>query len=244
LVKTLVLPARVTEILVVLALTACAGSDSSGVVGRDSSGVHIVVSDGAGKWTDASRPAWMEVARVRQMEADTNYQFGNITAADLGSDGAIYVLDLASGRIRAFDSTGKFLRSISRKGTGPGEIGPTASTMIAAAGDTLLVVDIMGQKASTFSGDGALLGSFDTPISDGLPVKWMERNDGTIVVQVRQLDMSAIVGRATGVAAGAGRAASAGAMPGDQLQIRSNSGKVLDITNALDDDPRRAPIRS
>jgi hypothetical protein len=204
------------------------------VAGRDSAGIHIVVSGGAGQWTEASRPRWRELSRVRQVETDTNYQFGNVVAADLGTDGTIFLLDLSSGRIRAFDSTGRFLRSMSRRGTGPGEIGATASTLIATSGDTLLVVDPGGQKASIFSSDGVPLGSFDTPISDGVPIKWMERNDGTVIVQVRQFDISATTGRVTGMGTAApGRAGGAVTTAGDQLQIRSIQGNVLDTLLTL-----------
>ncbi len=59
------------------------------------------------------------------------------------SDGTIYVLDFQATEVRAFDADGRYLRTIVRRGEGPGEI--TAANGIVLSGDTLLWVHDHGK---------------------------------------------------------------------------------------------------
>ena len=52
------------------------------------------------------------------------------------SDGTIYVLDFAATEVRAYDPDGRYLRTVARRGEGPGEI--TAANGIFLVADTLL----------------------------------------------------------------------------------------------------------
>ena len=67
---------------------------------------------------------------------DPNFTFGDIRGIQAASDGTIYVLDYSATEVRAYDPDGRYLRTISRQGEGPGEI--TAANGIFLAGDTLL----------------------------------------------------------------------------------------------------------
>ena len=53
---------------------------------------------------------------------DPNFTFGDIRGIQAASDGTIYVLDYSATEVRAYDSDGRYLRTISRRGEGPGEI--------------------------------------------------------------------------------------------------------------------------
>ena len=67
---------------------------------------------------------------------DPNLLFGDIRGIQASSDGNIYVLDYQAAEVRVFDSDGRYLRTIVRRGEGPGEV--TAANGIVLSGDTLL----------------------------------------------------------------------------------------------------------
>ena len=67
---------------------------------------------------------------------DANLLFGDIRGIQASSDGTIFVLDYQAREVRAFDSDGRYLRTIVRRGEGPGEI--AAANGIVLLGDTLL----------------------------------------------------------------------------------------------------------
>lgn len=74
---------------------------------------------------------------------DLNLVFGAIRGVQVASDGTIYILDQQAAEVRVFDSGGRYLRTIVRRGEGPGEI--AASNGIFLSGDTLLWVHDTGQ---------------------------------------------------------------------------------------------------
>ena len=83
-------------------------------------------------------------------EAHIDLQFGSVDGTDpnltfgaiqvrAASDGTIYVLDQQAAEVRVFDSGGQYLRTIVRRGEGPGEIG--GANGIFLSGDTLLWIN-------------------------------------------------------------------------------------------------------
>ena len=69
---------------------------------------------------------------------DPNLTFGAIRSVQAARDGSIYVLDRQAAEVRVFDSGGKYLRTVVRRGDGPGEI--RDANGIYLSGDTLLWV--------------------------------------------------------------------------------------------------------
>ena len=67
---------------------------------------------------------------------DPNLTFGRIQGIQAASDGTIYVLDGQPDEVRVFGPDGEYLRTIVRRGEGPGET--TGASGIILAGDTLL----------------------------------------------------------------------------------------------------------
>ena len=74
---------------------------------------------------------------------DPNLIFGDIRGIQAGSDGTIYVLDFQATEVRAYDPDGQYLRTIARRGEGPGEI--TEANGIILSGDTLLWIQDHGK---------------------------------------------------------------------------------------------------
>ena len=52
---------------------------------------------------------------------DLNLIFGDVRGIQAAGDGTIYVLDQQAAEVRVFDSGGEYLRTIVRRGEGPGE---------------------------------------------------------------------------------------------------------------------------
>jgi len=83
--------------------------------------------------------------------------FGNIWDADLDSRGRIYVADYGQAQVTVFDNNGRYLRTIGRRGSGPGEF-QNPMQIAVGPGDTLLVFDIGLRRLSKFAPDGAYVG--------------------------------------------------------------------------------------
>jgi hypothetical protein len=125
---------------------------------RDSAGIQIVENrlktDGdSGIVRVAGRPPDLSIGAV---EGDSAYLFSTVWGTRRLSSGAIAVLNQDSYQVRYFDSAGKFVRAIGRKGDGPGEFpgrfGPR--TICPLSVDSLAVVDGQGVTVSTFDPDG------------------------------------------------------------------------------------------
>ncbi len=78
-------------------------------------------------------------------EDDPNFIFGEIRGIQAASDGTIYVVDNQALEVRVFSPEGDYLRTIVRRGEGPGEILRTNGIIL--SGDTLLWVNETRQWA-------------------------------------------------------------------------------------------------
>ncbi|OGD23663.1 MAG: hypothetical protein A2Y70_06320 [Candidatus Aminicenantes bacterium RBG_13_64_14] len=85
----------------------------------------------------------------------TEYLFSRINDIEVDEEGLIYVIDDADSNIRVFDKDGGFLRTIGRKGQGPGEFQKPIGLQV-TADDKLYVVDYSG-RAVYFSLEGDFL---------------------------------------------------------------------------------------
>lgn len=94
--------------------------------------------------------ALFSVGRADGRAADA---FGAV--ADVAFDAAenLYVLDRLNARVVVFDSTGRFLRTMGRRGGGPGELGAPQQMAVTRAGD--VIVSDAGRRALVvFDADG------------------------------------------------------------------------------------------
>jgi hypothetical protein len=113
----------------ILVIGACqnAGEGAREAVVTDSSGVEIVTSPS---------PAWQETGwridsapllEIGVESGEEPYQLNRVFDALRLPDGSVLVGNSGSGEIRVFDASGRFVRSIGRRGNGPGEFGELSS---------------------------------------------------------------------------------------------------------------------
>ena len=94
---------------------------------------------------------------------DPNVTFAAIRGIQAAADGTIYVLDQQASEVRVFDSGGGYLRTIARRGEGPGEIGQANGILL--SGDTLLWIhDTHRWTIVGVDTDGREVRRFDKPV--------------------------------------------------------------------------------
>lgn len=112
-------------VLVLVWVAACdegSGSTVPSVVSHDSAGVQIITTSapawapGTG-WTIDDEP----VLSIGLAEGEAPYLFGEISGAARFADGFIAVADRQGAEIRLFNQDGRHVRSMGRRGKGPGE---------------------------------------------------------------------------------------------------------------------------
>jgi len=84
------------------------------------------------------------------------YTFSQINDLDVDDNGNIYGIDNSSAHIRVFDSNGQFLRTVGRKGQGPGEMQMPLFVQITSQ-DEIAVYDYLTQRLVLFSLEGKYL---------------------------------------------------------------------------------------
>lgn len=171
---------------------ACAEGENS-VARRDSAGITIVESADVGKWAATDVPHFEEVAKIGGSAADTLYQFGRIAGLDIGSDGSVYVLDQQLQKVRVYDATGSYVRTIGRAGGGPGELSPAALGVFVGQGDTVLIPDVGAQRVSIFNASADLITSVPMQVTEGIAAKVVEVRDQALVFQMRVMNMGSAV---------------------------------------------------
>lgn len=81
-------------------------------------------------------------------EGNAEQMFLNIISVDVSEDGTIYVLDGKAANIKVFNSSGGFLKTIGRRGQGPGEFARPESFSITPRNE--IVVNDPGRRSIQF----------------------------------------------------------------------------------------------
>jgi hypothetical protein len=87
--------------------------------------------------------------------------FGNIRSIAVDSKDNVYILDNKDCDIKVFDGKGYFLRTIGKKGQGPGEFSAPSSLEITAK-DEIIVFDIGNHRISVFGTNGLVIKEIGT----------------------------------------------------------------------------------
>lgn len=93
--------------------------------------------------------------------ADENSQFQELQSVQADSEGRIYAIDVKECLIKVFDSEGRFLRTIGKKGQGPGEFTLPARIVLTPT-DEVAVLDAGNRRLSFFKRDGTLIKELST----------------------------------------------------------------------------------
>jgi hypothetical protein len=98
---------------------------------------------------------------IENVEGEEEYTFQDITHIYVDEDENIYVSDSKAGHIKVFDKNGNDLRTIGKKGQGPGEFVYPFEILVLPQGE-LMVNDLNQLRAHFFSLDGKFLRQFST----------------------------------------------------------------------------------
>ena len=151
---------------------------------QDSAGVELVRH---GPLADYGRPVFPAeyVLTIGDMEGPPEMLFAEVAGVELLDDGTVAVLDREAAEIRQFAPDGSFLRRISRRGSGPGEIsGDFTVGLIGTGAGRLLVPDAINQTVTIFDREGGLLESHPWDILQSYMPEWRAASDTTLAVHL------------------------------------------------------------
>ena len=165
--------------------TGCAPAEvGPAPIVRDSVGVEFARH---GRLVDYGRPVYPAeyIIAIGDMEGPPEMLFAEVAGVELLDDGTIAVLDREAAEVRQFAPDGSFIRRISRRGSGPGEISGDATVgLIGIGAGRLLVPDAINQAVSIFDRDGGLLESHRWNIMEAYMPEWRAASDTTLAVHL------------------------------------------------------------
>ena len=146
---------RLPAFCVVFVLLGCSGERVSQSVVRDSAGIRIVEHNNP----DWSRLSWSladsPTVAIGTMDGEEPYQLHTVSDAARAGNGQILILNTSTSEVRVFDAKGRYLRSLGRRGQGPGEFRyPTEIRVL--ADDSVMVWDAPLGPRVFFNADGVL----------------------------------------------------------------------------------------
>jgi hypothetical protein len=123
----------------------------------------------------------VEEIRVSDEALPADAGFGNPRGIAFDSRGRIYVADGDANHLKVFGPDGKFIRTIGRKGQGPGEFnGPE---FVEIGGGRIFVWESMNRRISIFDAEGKFLVSAPFfPGSFGVFIRMRALPDGRLIV--------------------------------------------------------------
>jgi len=116
-------------------------------------GVRVVHNEKGGQW-GANPEVKLELTRtIGGLDAEENLSFNEPNDIVRDSAGNLYILDSGNCRIQKLDPEGKFIKTIGRKGQGPGEF-QAASSMDIDEQNNLFVFDVRSWRIEVLSSKG------------------------------------------------------------------------------------------
>lgn len=153
------------------ALAACGGADADrpaparwgGTVDTLATGAVVVRNPDAPQWDSASAWRVREDLRIGSADEEGPATFGSIADVAVDAAGRIYVLDGQAQEIRVFAPDGAHLRTIGRKGRGPGELADAVALRMRPGRTEFWVVDYGNARYARFDTAGRQLGTMRRP---------------------------------------------------------------------------------
>lgn len=97
-------------------------------------------------WSVGPQPT----VRIGQVEGESQYMFAQVASAVRLSNRTILVANGASNELRAYDRTGKHIKTLGRQGTGPGEFQSLRAIWILPA-DSIMAMDARNGRLTVYS---------------------------------------------------------------------------------------------
>ncbi len=127
-------------------------------------GVRVVHNKKGGEWGDNPKLAIELVRVIGDVDADDeNLAFNSPLDMAVDGSGSVFILDSGNQRVQVFGRDGRFLRTIGRKGQGPGEFEYPRSIDVDGQG-RLYVLDDRQKRLQIFAPDGEILKSIGTTL--------------------------------------------------------------------------------
>jgi len=114
--------------------------------------------------------------------------FHNPMAISCDKEGNVYILDYKANDIKKFDSYGKFIKIIGRRGQGPGEF--NMPFLMTFARDRLVIWDMMNLRFCGLTPNGDYIESVNFPFEAGWPRKLKSLPNGSILIELEKRDRS------------------------------------------------------
>ncbi|HZD03333.1 MAG TPA: 6-bladed beta-propeller, partial [Longimicrobiales bacterium] len=115
---------------------------------------RIVNSEGA--WKAGTGWSLVEDLRIGAASGNGPEVWGGVVDVAVDAAGRLYVLDNLAHEIRVFDAAGRYIRTFSREGRGPGELDVSAALFFSPFGN-LWVHDARNQRFTVFDTAGSYL---------------------------------------------------------------------------------------
>ncbi len=149
-----------------LGLSACGGGSkgvASWITTFDSTGDTIVARSSGDVPNEAEKRLVLE-QRIGEAEGNDTVTFGRIQEIAVTRDNRVFVYDGQGPSLKLFDSTGKLLRFVGRKGAGPGEFDQvTGAGML--PNDNLAIWDASHARVNVYSAAGDYAWQWRVPVS-------------------------------------------------------------------------------
>jgi hypothetical protein len=161
------------QLTTVALLAACAGQPEvgwQGTVDTLPNGAILVTNPATGLWDSATAWRLREDLRIGAAEGEDWELFTWILTVGVDRWDRIYVLDQQALEIRVFDPDGRYVRTIGKRGGGPGEFRNAAGFDFDGQG-RLWVVDFSSPRYSVFDTAGTFLTSYPRSIQVS-PFPW------------------------------------------------------------------------
>jgi hypothetical protein len=164
---------RMFTVAVAIFAMACAGAESGrSADGRadwttvvDTVADTVVIRTTGGSDSAATQTLVTEVT-IGELDAVDEYSFGGINELEVAEDGRIYVFDRQVPALREYDPAGKYVRTVGRKGAGPGEY--TQANGVAIHRDGRVVLwDAGTAHINVYRPDGTFITSWPLPGGSG-----------------------------------------------------------------------------
>ena len=166
-------------------IAGCAPADRGPApIVQDSAGVELVRHGPLAAYERPVYPAEY-ILTLGALEGPPEMLFAEVAGVELLDDGTVAVLDREAAEIRQFSPDGSFIRRISRRGSGPGEIsGDFTVGLVGIGAGRLLVPDAINQTVSIFDRGGGLLESHPWDILQAFMPEWRAASDSTLAVHL------------------------------------------------------------